>query len=343
MLLALWALAPHLLQHLPELSQRTRPLLNDAGLRGASNFGFWPMLFGGLFLYMAYYGCDQSQAQRLLAARDERSLHRILFLNGVLRFPLVLAYCVLGLGLAAYALSEPEFLSRLPVTAQGQPNLNLVFPAYVLESFAPGLAGLAIVGLFAAAMSSIDSALNSLSASTLEDFLAADANADKPAGAGARETSRAIGTRFVLSKVVTLLWGLFAIAFSFTVEHIASTILEAINKIGSMVNGPLLALFLLATLRADLQPRAAVGAFALGILANAVTWLALPGVSWLWWNVSGCLVSVAAAGLMQALRGVGPGWNLHGLGKPPGATALVAAFFGVLLLLVLLQARAGPY
>ena len=341
-LLALGALTPHLLQHLPELSQRTLPLLNDAGLRGESNFGFWPMLFGGLFLYMAYYGCDQSQAQRLLAARDERSLHRILLLNGVLRFPLVLAYCVLGLGLAAYALSEPEFLSRLPVTAQGQPNLNLVFPAYVLESFAPGLAGLAIVGLFAAAMSSIDSALNSLSASTLEDFLAPDANADEPEGAGARRAS-ATGTRFVLSKVITLVWGLFAIAFSFTVEHIASTILEAINKIGSMVNGPLLALFLLATLSANLTPRTAVAAFALGILANAATWLALPGVSWLWWNVSGCLVSVAAAGLMQTLRGVGLGWNLHGLGKPPGATALVAAFFGVLLLLVLLQSRAGPY
>lgn len=341
-LLALWALSPYLLQHLPELSQRTLPLLNDAGLRGESNFGFWPMLFGGLFLYMAYYGCDQSQAQRLLAARDERSVHRILLLNGVLRFPLVLSYCVLGLGLAAYALSDPEFLSRLPVTAQGQPNLNLVFPAYVLESFAPGLAGLAIVGLFAAAMSSIDSALNALSASTLEDFVPRDAPADEPAGAGARETSSATGTRFALSKIITLVWGLFAIAFSFAVEHIASTVLEAINKVGSMVNGPLLALFLLAALNADLQPRAAIAAFVLGIVANAVTWLALPGVSWLWWNVSGCLVSVVAAGLLQTLGGGRPGWNAQGLGKPPAATALLATFFTLLLLLVLLQWRAGP-
>ena len=109
-----------------------------------------------------------------------------------------------------------------------------------------------------------------------------------------------------------------------------------------MVNGPLLALFLLAALNADLQPRAAIAAFALGIVANAATWLALPGVSWLWWNVSGCLVSVVAAGLLQTLGGGRPGWNAQGLGKPPAATALLATFFTLLLLLVLLQWRAGP-
>jgi len=34
-----------------------------------NTFSFWPMLLGGLFLYLTYYGCDQSQAQRLLTAR----------------------------------------------------------------------------------------------------------------------------------------------------------------------------------------------------------------------------------------------------------------------------------
>jgi Na+/proline symporter len=40
-----------------------------AGLGSPDDFAFWPMLLGGLFLYLSYYGCDQSQAQRLLAAR----------------------------------------------------------------------------------------------------------------------------------------------------------------------------------------------------------------------------------------------------------------------------------
>lgn len=275
----LW-LAPEFASAPDIIAQRSTPLLDDWGVKGVSNFGFWPMLFGGVFLYMAYYGCDQSQAQRLLAARDTAALRRVLLLNGFLRFPIVAAYCLLGLGLAAYAAGQPDFLASLPTTHNGEANLNMVFPAFVLREFTPGLAGLAIVGLFAAAMSSIDSALNSLSASTLEDCLPS-------------VFSDAPRQRFLLSKGLTLLWGLLAVGFSFSVEHIASTVLEAINKIGSMANGPLLALFLLAALDCRASQRGVVAAFIAGILANALLWRFLPQMSWLWWNVVGCLVTLA--------------------------------------------------
>ena len=253
----------------------------DWGFSG-NDYGFWPMVVGGLFLYMAYYGCDQSQAQRLLAAADERETQRVLLLNGLRRFPLVLAYCLLGLGLAAYAMREPALVASLPATAAGTPNYNLVFPAFVIREFEPGFAGLAIVGLFAAAMSSIDSALNSLSASTLEDFLQRD---------------RVIPERslFLYSKLLTLAWGLFAVALSFQVEHIAPTVLEAINKVGSMANGPLLGLFLIAIFLHGAGQRTAIIAFLLGLVANASLWLWAPQVSWLWWNVAGCVVALAFA------------------------------------------------
>ncbi|WP_439100465.1 sodium:solute symporter family transporter [Congregibacter sp.] len=278
-------LAPDLWQHFDALSARTEPLVNDWGVSGETNFGFWPMLFGGLFLYMAYYGCDQSQAQRLLAARNEEDLHKILVFNGLLRFPLVLAYCVLGLCLAAYALQQPGFIDTLPLTASGAPNLNMVFPAFVLREFAPGLAGLAIVGLFAAAMSSIDSALNSLSASTLEDFM--------PSGTAGSERSR-----FVTSKIVTLGWGLFAVAFSFGVEHIASTLLESINKVSSLVNGPLLGLFMIAVLLPGTKSSVAIAAFVGGVVMNFALWQLATDVSWLWWNLCGCLATLAAVLLL---------------------------------------------
>ena len=63
---------------------RTDTLVDDWGLTG-NDYGFWPMLIGGLFLYMAYYGCDQSQAQRVLAADNDAGAQRILLLNGLLR------------------------------------------------------------------------------------------------------------------------------------------------------------------------------------------------------------------------------------------------------------------
>ncbi|MFT4769882.1 MAG: SSS family transporter [Glaciecola sp.] len=325
-LISLVYLAPDLWSNMDALAERSQPLMNDWGVSGASDYGFWPMLFGGLFLYMAYYGCDQSQAQRLLAASNERDLNKILVLNGLMRFPLVLAYCLLGLGLAAYALQRPEFLSELPVTASGAPNLNLVFPSFVMREFAPGLAGLAIVGLFAAAMSSIDSALNSLSASTLEDFLPT------------RESSSERG-RFVQSKGVTLCWGVFAVAFSFSVEHIASTLLESINKVSSLINGPLLGLFVIAILLPGTASRIAVTAFLCGAVLNLSLWQLAPDVSWLWWNLAGCLTTLAVVIFYSGYAAVQSALQTLGRANPPLRTTvtLLGGFVGMLALLLITQ------
>jgi len=270
------------------LSERSEVLQNDWGFSG-NQYGLWPMLFGGLFLYMAYYGCDQSQAQRILAAHDEKSAVKVLWLNGIFRFPLVFLYCLLGLALAAYAFSHGGFIEELPVTQTGSPNINLAFPFYVLQNFPPGFVGLVIVGLFAAAMSSIDSALNSLSASTVNDFILRSRDVSKK-------------TQLVLAKLATLFWGVFAIVFSYQVEVIAPTVLEVINKVGSLINGPLLSLFIIAAFMPRVSGKVAITGFVLGFVVNVFFWLYMPLVSWLWWNVIGCLVSlifVAAFGGMK--------------------------------------------
>ena len=295
--------------HYSDLAHRTPALVDDWGLTSGNNYGFWPMLIGGFFLYMAYYGCDQSQAQRLLSAHDEAGTRRVLLLNGLLRFPLVLAYCLVGLGLAAYALDHGDFVSGLPLTEAGEPNYNLVFPGFVAREFAQGFAGLAIVGLFAAAMSSIDSALNSLSASSVEDFFS-------------RVTINSERKLFLVSKLATLGWGLFAILFSFQVEHIAPTVLEAINKIGSMANGPLLALFACALLLPAAGQRAALLGFILGLLTNLFLWLFVPTVSWLWWNVSGLLVGLVPPLLVYLVSSGRAEADTVSLGRPTLTTTV---------------------
>ena len=272
--------------------ERVAAVQFSLGLDKGSSYGFWPMLCGGLFLYMAYYGCDQSQAQRVLSSRTPAEAERVLVLNGVLRFPVVLLYCLLGLALGAYALQEPQFIEQLPLTAAQAPNYNLVFPVYVLQTFPPGLVGLVMVGIFAAAMSSIDSALNALAASTVEDYLQPWLPDERSA--------------FVVAKVATLAWGLFAVVFSFQVEAIAPTVLEAINKVGSMANGPLLALFVLALLFPAVGQRAALCGFFAGIATNALLWTQAPALSWLWWNLIGFVVACGSALLLRMLRVTSP-------------------------------------
>ena len=290
--LALCWLQQPLLDHYAQLSEagRTQTLVNDWGLRSGNNYGFWPMLFGGLFLYVAYYGCDQSQAQRLLSAGNVEQTQRVLTLNSLLRFPLVLSYCLLGLGLAAYAIEHPDFTASLPLTQAGEPNYNLVFPAFVQREFAAGLAGLTMVGLFAAAMSSIDSALNSLSASTVEDFIA-------------RFSHLSERQLFLYAKLTTLFWGVFAVLLSYQVEHIAPTVLEAINKIGSMANGPLLALFSVAVVIPGAGQKAAITGFAAGLVSNLTVALLLPQISWLWWNIIGFGAGISTALVVALTQG----------------------------------------
>lgn len=67
------------------------------GFEVGDEFDFWPMVIGGFFLYTAYCGTDQSQAQRMLSARDRKVVRQTLLFNGMVHYPLTLVYCIMGL------------------------------------------------------------------------------------------------------------------------------------------------------------------------------------------------------------------------------------------------------
>ncbi|MGD9058119.1 MAG: hypothetical protein PVF38_18375, partial [Desulfobacterales bacterium] len=135
-ILAAIVIAVHLAGGLPVVFDQPARLravnFSSHGLGDGQTFAFWPMLIGGFFLYLSYYGCDQTQAQRELSTRSVADTNRALFLDGMLRFPLVLSYCFLGLCLGAYALLHPDFVAALPLTDTGEPNYNVAVPVFVL-------------------------------------------------------------------------------------------------------------------------------------------------------------------------------------------------------------------
>jgi len=249
--------------------------LSHHGFGDGHTFAFWPMLVGGFFLYVSYYGCDQSQVQRSLSTESIDQTNQALFLNGLLRFPLVALYCLVGVGIAVLAADSPDFLQLIP-TNDGTPEYNLAVPVYMLMALPAGLVGLAMVALFAAAMSSLDSVINSLSATTMEDFVRRFSS-----------RQRTDHEELMLSRWLTVFWGVVTLTMSFFVGNIAPTVLEAINKIGSLANGPILAVFMLGFfVRRVNGPLATLGLL-LGIAVNGVLWVAAPAVSWLWWNPIG--------------------------------------------------------
>jgi SSS family solute:Na+ symporter len=250
------------------------------GLGDGQTFAFWPMLLGGLFLYLAYYGCDQTQAQRELSTRNVADTNRALFYDGMLRFPLVLSYCFLGVCLGAYATAHPDFITKLPLNAGGGTNYNLAVPVFVITHFPHGLIGLVMVGLFAAAMSSLDSTLNALSALSMQDIVKKLAK---------REFSAR--NELLISKLLTVFWGAVCLIFAFFVADVSQTIIESVNKIGSLINGPLLAVFLMGMLTQRINGQGALIGLITGFSLNMVLWKWAPDISWLWWNVIGFLTT----------------------------------------------------
>lgn len=251
------------------------------GLGDGKSFAFWPMLFGGLFLYVSYYGCDQTQVQRELSSKNMDDTNLSLMLNGLLRFPLVCTYCFMGVCIGAYIVEHPEFLQELE--SGGEANLNLAVPMFVLHKLPHGVIGLVIVALFSAAMSSLDSTINSLSATTSMDIY------QRLYVRGRWETTNR--EQLIQSRVFTVFWGIVCTGFAFKVGGISNSVIESINKISSLASGPILALFLLGILTTRANGKGACLGLLGGVGFDAYLWQCQPNVSWLWWNVLGFIVA----------------------------------------------------
>lgn len=255
------------------------------GIGNDGGFGFWPMVIGGFFLYASYYGTDQSQVQRLLSAKDLKTVRKTLLFNGVIRFPITLLYCVMGLIIGTLALKSPSFLSEIP-----SDKVDLMIPVFIRDYLPHGVIGLLIVAILSAAMSSLSSAINSLSAASTEDLLLSGKSADEK-------------TYMKYSKIASIFWGVVCITLAFFAGDIADTVIEAINKIGSVFYGPILATFICAVGVRKVRGTAMNVGLIVGVLTNVYLWLVVGDqLFWFWWNFIGAAVSFGVAFIISLIR-----------------------------------------
>ncbi len=261
--------------------------LKSTGIGDGNSFSFWPMLFGGFFLYISYYGCDQSQAQRLLATDENRKASKSLVINSLIRFPLVLTYCTVGILLILFMGKNPEFTDKILSLPP-----DYLIPHFINDYIPAGLVGLIVAGVFAASMSSLDSAINSLSAATWEDFLVKifpdlDEIKDRK--------------KVTLSRIITIFWGIFTIAAAVFMAEGADTVIELVNKIGSAFYGPIAGVFILGIILKRKGQFPALGGLISGMTVNIILWLGFSSVSWMWWNLTGFCMTVISGIVMGAI------------------------------------------
>lgn len=130
-------------------------------------------------------------------------------------------------------LRQAELQRQERITQSGVNDTNYIFPYFILSEIPIGLIGLVIAGIFAAALSSIDSELNALSTVFIVDWYR-------------RLDTKDRGEAWYLksSRIATVFWGLLATLAALALGETRS-IIELVNKIGSYFYGSILGVFIL--------------------------------------------------------------------------------------------------
>lgn len=203
---------------------------------------------GGFLLGLATHGTDQDMVQRMLACRSAQTSQRSMLLVALLEIPVTLLY--VGLGLALWVFFQSQGVS-------GPGESESVFPYFVANYVPQGFLGLFLAALLAAAMSSVDSALNSLATVSLTDIYRPLRNAGY-----FPKASSEMPFEVMLSKFLSFVWGLALVLVALWIGSAHQELLlqdDAVlatsrNKellsvalgIMGLVYGPLLAVFVLA-------------------------------------------------------------------------------------------------
>lgn len=135
-----------------------------------ANGSFWVMLCYGAFWYLQKYAADQTLVQRYLVAKNDRDALKGVALGAALCVPAWTAFMLVGtLIWAYYQLSREAFPAYL-LDQNGKVIADQVFPYFLTTKIPAGLAGIFMAALFSAAMSTMSSDLNCLSAVGVEDY-----------------------------------------------------------------------------------------------------------------------------------------------------------------------------
>ena len=125
---------------------------------------FWVVLIGGIANTLITYTSDQSVVQRYMTTKDEKATAKSIWLNGIISVPVSIIFFLLGTGLYVFYTSNPANMAII------NPNVDSVFPQFIVSEMPVGFSGLLIAAIFAAAMSTLSSNINSVSAVITSDF-----------------------------------------------------------------------------------------------------------------------------------------------------------------------------
>jgi len=251
---------------------------------------FWVVLIYGVVLNLQNFGIDQSFIQRYIASSSDREARKSIWLGGLLYIPVSFVFFFIGTELFAYYHAHPQKLDQVKeavaiqqIAAEGtapkdtydyealvnQKALGLtsadigdkVFPHFIGAELPRGITGLLIAAIFAAAMSTISTSLNSSATLLMRDYFQRYLN---------REATEKQSMRILWGS--TIIWGIFGTGVAFLLVNITSA-LDAWWTLSGIFGGGMLGLFLLGLISRKAANPPAIIAVIIGIIV--ICWMSV--------------------------------------------------------------------
>ena len=227
--------------------------------------------------HVVVYGVNQMMVQRTLTAKTIGDAKKAYILMGYVAFFVFVLF--FGLGILFYSYyGGREF-----------DNGNLIVLEFVATMGFPGLMGIVTAAIVAAAMSSLDSSLNSMATVTTIDFYQKFFRKNESPAHYLRA-----------SRFFTFFWAVFTVVPALMFISSAGSVIEILSKIGSFFVGAKLAMFGLGFFSRHTTERGLI----VGVVAGfAALWYVEyhMDVAWPWYCALGGLVSIIVAWVASVL------------------------------------------
>jgi len=256
-----------------------RLLLLDTNIREITSL--W-LVLETIFQTIRIYGTQQDITQRYLTTGSTAKANRSVWISVLTYIPLGFLFYLIGTALFVFFKCHPE--AAMPGKSDS------VYPFFVVTQLPAGVAGLVIAAIFAAAMSSIDSCMNSASTVCVEDF-------------AKRFTGRKLPDRHYLlfARLLTILWGVLATVMALAFMKIEYVQIVWGKLMGFSTNG-ILGLMALTFLRRRVRWWAVLGGFVTSYLWLYV--MVRHEINYLLWPVVGNVVCFVTAWLLNQMASV---------------------------------------
>jgi Na+/proline symporter len=242
-------------------------------------YGLWAGLIGGIFVTLGSHGVDQMMVQRYLCAPRLIDARKALCVGGFVIVAQFALFLLIGVGLFVFYQTFP------PEVAFERPDR--VFARFILDEMPVGLVGLLLGAVFAAAMSTLSSSLNSCATSATHDLYVPLM--------GERATPEA---QLRMTRTLTAVFGVLQIAVGIGGQYLRDSVVNSIFSIAGFTTGIVLGVFFLGMYAPKVGQRAALAGLVVGLVGMTAVFFAT-SLAWPWFALVGS-VGTFAVGILAS-------------------------------------------